>query len=217
MSTDQTAAVVLAAGRGTRMGGANKLATPLDGVPLLRRTVEAALASTLRPVLVVTGHEPERVHETLAGLGVSFVHNPDFAQGLSTSLAAGIRVLPTEVGAAAILLGDMPLVAPALLDRLAQAAGEGIAVPVRGGQRGNPVVWPRRFFPELLVLSGDAGARALLAAHADAVVEVPVADDAAFTDIDTRDELERLELHLIAERLGGDASDALDAMRAEDS
>jgi molybdenum cofactor cytidylyltransferase len=217
----RVAAVVLAAGRGTRMGGANKLASPLDGEPLLRRVVASAFASSLRPVVVVTGHEPERAKAVLDGLDVSFVHNPDYAEGISTSLATGIKALPEDVAAAAVLLGDMPRVSPDLIDRLAQAlnpeAGGLIAVPVREGRRGNPVVWSRRFFPELITLEGDVGARHLIGANAEAVVEVPVDDDDAFIDVDTRDALELLELHMIAERSDVDASAALDGMQSEDA
>jgi molybdenum cofactor cytidylyltransferase len=217
----RTAAVVLAAGQGTRMGGANKLASDLDGEPLLRRVVSSALDSSLRPVVVVTGHEPEKARAVLHGLDVTFVHNPDYAEGISTSLAAGIKALPEDVAAAAVLLGDMPRVSSELTDRLASAlnpeAGGLIAVPVREGRRGNPVVWSRRFFPELTTLEGDVGARHLIAANAEAVVEVPVDEDGAFIDVDTRDALERLELHMIAERSDVDPSAALDGMQSEDA
>ncbi|MBS7540712.1 NTP transferase domain-containing protein [Ancylobacter lacus] len=217
----RTAAVVLAAGRGTRMPGRNKLAAPLDGVPLVRRAVEAALASRARPVLVVTGHEPERVREALAGLDVSFVHNPDHAEGMSTSLRAGIAAVPAEADAAVVLLGDMPRVTGGLIDRLvealAPAAGRLVAVPVRQGRRGNPVAWARRLFPELAALTGDVGARHLIAAHAEAVADVAVEDDDAFVDVDTSDALELEELHRIAARAGTDGAEALEAMRAEDA
>lgn len=215
------AAVVLAAGRGARMGGANKMAIPLGDVPVLRRTVDAALASTLRPILVVTGHEPEAAHAVLTGCDVTFVHNPQWSEGLSTSLAAGIRAVPASAAGAAILLGDMPLVSAAVLGRLAEAvrSGEDIdaAAPVRAGRRGNPVVWSRRLFPQLLNLTGDAGARSLLESGLVRVMEMAVEDDGPFSDIDSRDDLERLELHLLAERYSGDASAALDGMRSEDA
>nr|WP_281503087.1 molybdopterin-binding/glycosyltransferase family 2 protein [Ancylobacter crimeensis] len=219
--TARIAAVVLAAGRGTRMGGPNKLASTLDGLPLVRRAVEAALASQAAPVIVVTGHEPERVHDALAGLDVRFVHNPAYAEGISTSLRAGIGAVPEKSDGAIVLLGDMPRVSAGLIDRLvaalAPAAGRLVAVPVREGRRGNPVVWARRLFPELITLSGDVGARHLIVANAEALVDVPVEDDEAFVDVDTTDALEREELHRIAERADTDGEQALDAMRAEDA
>jgi molybdenum cofactor cytidylyltransferase len=187
-------AIVLAAGRGTRMGGENKLAAELRGKPVVRHVVEAALASRVRrPVIVVTGHEPERLHAALAGLDVAFVHNPDFAAGLSTSLKAGLAAVPGDADAAVVLLGDMPEVSGALLDRLVAAIdparGALVAVPTRDGKRGNPVVWSRRIFDELSKLEGDVGARHLIGQSGEAVVEVPVEDDAAFVDIDTPEAL----------------------------
>ncbi|MBN8956910.1 MAG: molybdopterin-binding/glycosyltransferase family 2 protein, partial [Rhizobiales bacterium] len=137
------AALVLAAGRSTRMGGPNKLLAELGGRPLVRIAAEAALASQARPVVVVTGHQRERIEAALEGLPVRFVHNPDFADGLSTSLKAGINALPDDIGGAVVCLGDMPQVSGALIDRLAQAlnpeSGALIAVPTFEGKRGNPV------------------------------------------------------------------------------
>lgn len=185
------AAVILAAGRSSRMGeGLNKLLAEVGGRPVIRRVAEAALASRARPVIVVTGHERGRVEAALAGLDVSFVHNPDHATGMASSLRAGIAAVPETVAGALVVLGDMPLLAPGLLDRLmdahAPAAGRLIAAPVEGGQRGHPVLWSRRFFAELSALEGDVGARAILAANAELVAEVPVvAEEGAFLDVDT--------------------------------
>ena len=123
----------------------------------MRRVAEAALASQARPVLVVTGHQAEAVRSALAGLDVTFVANPDFAQGLSTSLKAGLRALPGEADGALILLGDMPRIAAADLDRLiaafADEGGEAIIAPLHEGKRGNPVRMAARLF------RGDAGTR----------------------------------------------------------
>jgi molybdenum cofactor cytidylyltransferase len=189
----RAAIIVLAAGRGTRMASENKLAADLGGKPIIRHAVEAALASRARPVIVVTGHEPERVKAALKGLPVTFVHNPDFVGGLSTSLKAGISALSSDIDTVAILLGDMPQVSGALVDKLIATIdperGALIAVPTREGKRGNPVAWARRLFDELTKLEGDVGARHLIGANSEAVVEVPVEDDAAFLDIDTPEAL----------------------------
>ncbi|WGD32331.1 molybdopterin-binding/glycosyltransferase family 2 protein [Ancylobacter sp. WKF20] len=220
-STGLAGAVVLAAGRGTRMPHAHKLTADLGGAPLLRRAVQAALASHARPVIVVTGHEAERVRGALAGLNVRFVHNPAYAEGLSTSLRAGIGALPPEVDRAVVLLGDMPKVEFGLVDRLAGALnlaeGRLVAVPVSEGRRGNPVAWSRALFGDLMALSGDVGARHLIAANAEAVVEVPVEGEGAFLDIDTREELEALAIHEIATHADVDAAAALEGMKAEDA
>jgi molybdenum cofactor cytidylyltransferase len=183
------AAIVLAAGKASRMGE-NKLVAEIGGKAMVRRVAEAALASRARPVIVVTGHERERVEAALAGLDIGFVHNPHYAEGMSTSLKAGLAALPAEAEAVVIVLGDMPQVDGALIDRLAAALGSGklIAIPVRDGRQGNPVAWARALFGELAQIEGDRGAKPLIAAHRDAVVEVP-AGAAAFVDVDTKEAL----------------------------
>jgi molybdenum cofactor cytidylyltransferase len=188
--------IVLAAGRSTRMGPANKLLADLGGEPMVRRAVAAALASRARPVLVVTGHQAAEVETALAGLDVSLVPNPDFASGLSSSLKAGLAAVPDAAEGVLVMLGDMPQIAAADLDRLIAAfaaeRGEAIVVPIHGGRRGNPVLWPRVYIAEMLRLEGDAGARRLLDAHADRVREVDLGTDAIFADIDTPEALAQL-------------------------
>jgi molybdenum cofactor cytidylyltransferase len=187
-------AVVLAAGRSTRMGGPNKLLAELDGQKLVRIVTEQVLASKARDVIVVTGHQAEMVEKALAGLDVKFVRNADFAQGLASSVKAGIAAVPKEADGAVICLGDMPMISADLIDHLIEAfapdRGNLIAVPVSDGRRGNPVLWSRRFFNELMVLDGDVGARHLIAKHNEAVAEVSVEGDGAFLDIDTPQALE---------------------------
>jgi molybdenum cofactor cytidylyltransferase len=189
----RVAAIVLAAGRSTRMGGPNKLLAEIGGRPLVRIVTEQALASHAAPVLVVTGHERAKVEAALTGLSLRFVHNPDYAAGLSTSLKAGLAALPPEPDGAIVCLGDMPQVTAGLIDRMVEAfdpeRGAMVVVPTIEGKRGNPVVWSRRFFPDLMSLEGDVGARHLIATYADVVAEVPVEDSAALTDVDTPDAL----------------------------
>jgi molybdenum cofactor cytidylyltransferase len=188
------AAIVLAAGRSTRMGGPNKLLAELSGKKLVRIATEQALASKASEVIVVTGHQAELVEQALAGLKVKLVRNPDFAGGLASSVKAGIAAVAKDADGAVICLGDMPLIDAHLIDRLVEAfdpdRGNLIVVPVAEGRRGNPVLWSRRFFSELLTLDGDIGARHLIAKHAEAVAEVPVDGESAFLDIDTPQALE---------------------------
>ncbi|HYC04736.1 MAG TPA: molybdopterin-binding/glycosyltransferase family 2 protein [Azospirillaceae bacterium] len=191
----RVAALVLAAGLSRRMGS-NKLLADDGGAPLVRRTVEAALASRARPVLVVTGNEAERVRAALEGLEVAFIHAPDHAEGLSASLKAGLRALPDMAEAVLVCLGDMPRVPAETLDRLIAAwnpvEGRAICVPVHQGRRGNPVLWDRRFMPDMLALTGDQGAKALLSAHAELVAEVLVDAPGVHLDVDTPEALAAL-------------------------
>jgi len=188
------AAIILAAGRSTRMGGPNKLLAELGGKPLVRIVTEQALASKAQGVIVVTGHQADEVRDALRGLKVSFAHNPDFAAGLAGSVKAGIGAVPAQADGAVICLGDMPLIDAHLIDRLIEAfapdRGNLIVVPVSDSRRGNPVLWSRRFFAELMTLDGDIGARHLIARHSEAVAEVPVEGRGAFLDIDTPQALE---------------------------
>ncbi|MGH6671853.1 MAG: NTP transferase domain-containing protein [Xanthobacteraceae bacterium] len=191
------AGLVLAAGRSSRMGGPNKLLESIAGRPLVRIVVEAALGSRARPVVVVTGHQRDRVEAALAGLPVTFVHNPNYADGLGTSLKAGVMALPAKVDGAVVCLGDMPRVDAALIDRLLEAfdpdKGALVVVPTTEGKRGNPVVWSRRFFPDLMAVEGDVGARHLIGSYAEAVTEVPLSGKAAVTDVDTPEALEAVK------------------------
>lgn len=185
----RVAAVVLAAGRSTRMGAINKLVEKIGGKPLVRIAAEQVLASQAGPVIVVTGHQREKVEAALKDLNVRFVHNPDYAEGLGTSLRAGIAAVPENADGAIVCLGDMPQVDATLIDTLLDAfdpeSGAFIVVPTIDGRRGNPVVWARRFFPDLTSIGGDFGARYLIGNYAEAVVEVPLAGDAALIDVDT--------------------------------
>jgi molybdenum cofactor cytidylyltransferase len=194
------AAIVLAAGRSTRMGAINKLIAEIGGKPLVRIAAEQALASRAGPVIVVTGHQHERVEAALAGLPVRFVNNPDYADGLGTSLKAGISAVPADADGAIVCLGDMPQVDHALIDKLIAAfdpeRGALVVVPTFDGRRGNPVVWSRRFFNDLMAIQGDIGARHLIGGYAEAVVEVPVAGEAGLTDVDTPESLSAVKAEI---------------------
>jgi molybdenum cofactor cytidylyltransferase len=195
----RVAVVVLAAGRSTRMGGPNKLLAETDGAPLVVHAVKAALASQAVEVVVVLGNMAGEVRavveKTISPQArVRFVTNPDFAEGISTSVRTGVGAVAKNVDAAVVQLGDMPGVNAALLDRLIAAfspvEGRSICVPTVGGKRGNPVLWARRFFAEIAKLEGDAGAKHLIGEYSDLVCEVEMTGEAAITDIDTPEALD---------------------------
>jgi len=201
----EIAAIVLAAGTSSRFraagGGGSKLLAPLAGKPLVRHAVDAALASRARPVVVVTGSDRDAVETALQGAAVGFVHNPDYASGLASSVKSGVAALAPGVAAAIVLLGDMPAVPPALLDRLIDAFAGGpdaLAVaPFRDGRRGNPVLLARALFPAVAALRGDEGARTLLDAAAPGqVLAVGEADAGATLDVDTPEALAQASARL---------------------
>lgn len=186
------AALVLAAGRSTRMGS-NKLLEFLDDRPLLHHIVDAALRSKASPVFVVTGHQDAAIRSTLSAYDVGFVANPDYAQGLSTSLKAGIAVIPSSCEGAIVLLGDMPLIQAALIDQMIEAFQStptvSAVVPTYQGEWGNPVLIARRLFDKVQNLEGDAGARKLLMGHRDDIIEFPVETSSILMDLDTPEAL----------------------------
>jgi len=190
----RVAGIILAAGLSSRMGS-NKLLADIDGLPLLRKTADAVLASDLEPAIVVTGHQAEEIQSALSGTGVTFAHNPQYAEGLSTSLRTGIAAVPKDADGALILLGDMPEIPTDLIARMlaafSPADGRAICVATAGGKRGNPVLWGRQFFAEIEQVNGDSGAKHLIGAHDGFVCEVE-ADGVVFYDVDTPEALAAL-------------------------
>jgi molybdenum cofactor cytidylyltransferase len=195
----QVAAVILAAGEAKRFRRSpdeTKLVAELDGKPIVRHVAEAALASRAHPVLVVTGHAHEQVSSVLDGLMLERIHNRDPGAGLSASLKLAVRALSSTARGAVILLGDMPRIAPSLIDRLIDAFDaapvEPLAVvPVRGGRRGNPALIGRGLFAAVSMLEGDKGARELIATARENILELMVGDSAIEIDVDTWEDLRR--------------------------
>ena len=181
--------LVAAAGKSERMLGENKLALPLSGRALVSRAVEAVLESGLSRVVVVTGHQEERIRRVLAPYAVEFAHNPDFDRGLGSTLEVGVRELAEESDGILVCLGDMPLVAVAdiraLVARFEHEQGALICAPSWQGQRGHPVLWSRRYFAALGSLGGDRGGRDLLEEFARDVVRVEASGDGVLIDVDT--------------------------------
>lgn len=187
-------AVLLAAGASRRFGNDNKLLAEIDGVPLVRRVAEWLLASRTAGVIAVTGFEADKIRKALAGLDIQFTDNPDFAEGLASSLRCGVAALPERSTGAMIVLADMPGITTALIDGLIgafqQEACKKIVYPThRSGDQGNPVIWPARFFEDLKKLNGDAGAKRFIGAHDADTHGVPIDDKDSLSDIDRPEDL----------------------------
>ena len=191
LTKPRIAAVVLAAGQSTRMGS-NKLLAELGGKPLLAQTVAQIKASGVDEVVVVTGHQKAEIESALVDAGVRVVHNPAFADGLSSSIRAGIQAVQ-NFDAAFICLGDMPLIRADDMKRMMAAfnveEGRTLIAPALGRQLGNPVLWGQKHFTSLLALEGDRGARGLLETRREAIVEIPVEHECIFLDADTPEAL----------------------------
>jgi molybdenum cofactor cytidylyltransferase len=193
------AAVVLAAGLSRRMGQA-KLLMKVGGRAIVRYVVESALAGGVDAVWVVTGPDVEPIEAALAGFEVQLVVNPAPEEGQAASVRAGIAALPPSVDAALIALGDQPLLAPSIIPALLAARRTSpkliVAPRYRDGQ-GNPVVFRREIFPELLRLTGDQGARPIIQQE-PARVEWVDLDLPMPPDVDTPDDYEKIRASLRA-------------------
>lgn len=180
------------------MGDANKLTMQVGGTPMVARVVDAVQQSRVERVIVVTGHEPERIEQALPGRNVELVHNPAYAEGIGTSVRRGVAALGDDVHGALVALGDMPWVSAEVIDRLVDAFtsdGElSIFIPMFGTTRGNPVLWGSQHFPELLALTGDVGGKALFHRHAAAICYVDVESAGVNIDVDTPEALQDLGL-----------------------
>ena len=185
---------MLAAGRSTRMGGPNKLLAEIARRPLVRIAAEEALASRAKPVIVVTGHQRERGRDGARRTAGAARAQSGFCRRASAPRCkAGIAAVPADADGAIVCLGDMPQVDAApdrpADRRLRSGRGALVVVPTFEGKRGNPVLWSRRFFPDLMAIEGDVGARHLIGRYSEAVVEVPVEGKAALVDVDTPEAL----------------------------
>ena len=187
---DDVAAVVLAAGCSTRMG-VQKLLLPVGDRPMVRRVVDAATASSVARTIVVVGHEADAVRAVVGDAPVTVTVNADYADGLSTSVRAGLREVPARCAAAIFLHGDQPYVTPALLDRMIdrfRATWATVVRPEAGGRPANPVLMSAALFPEVLEQQGDVGGREVVERHAAEVSLVTVDDPRLCADIDSPEE-----------------------------
>ena len=202
----RTAAIILAAGTSSRMGEAgNKLLLPLHTRPVLAHVIEAVLGSRARPIILVLGHQAEEVkahiRPALREDALEIVENADYAQGQSTSMKAGLRALLTshaeqDLASVIFLLGDQPMITPAMIDRLIaqrEQTGRLIALPLYGGRRGNPVIFSLELVPELLRVDGDEGGRSIIKRHPREITALEMGEEAANFDVDTWDAYQQVQ------------------------
>lgn len=203
MPTHATAAIILAAGSSSRMSdGQHKLLLPLGGRPVLLHVIEAALSSQAKPIILVLGHQTTQVRAQIGAHArhqdITIIENPDYRQGMSTSLRRGVRAL-TDMknnhrqsvnipNSTVILLADQPLITASIIDTLIatrEATGKAIVVPLYHGKRGNPVLLAEDLFPELMEVTGDEGGRSVIQRHPQDVATVELNEAATNYDIDT--------------------------------
>jgi len=201
------ATILLAAGGSRRMEGAHKLLEPVGGESLIVHAARAALDASLGPVVAVVGHRGEEIEAVLPP-GVRALRNPSWNDGLSSSISAGLSALPEVTSAVLVALGDMPFISASHHRRVAAAWHPGtIVVPAHEGRPGHPVALAADFFPELLALEGDRGARSVVLSHPKAVTTLPIDDPAIVTDVDDLDSLSRVRAEAGARFSGAAGTD----------
>ena len=209
LTIHHTAAIILAAGSSSRMGGGrHKLLLPLRNRPVLAHVLDAALASQARPVVLVLGHQSEQVREHIATQAahshLRIIENTNYLQGMSTSMRLGIQTLQSygymnsshsEIDSALVLLGDQPLITAQDIDALIAAhrtSGKRVVASTYEGKRGNPILFDASLFPELLEVTGDEGGRSVLERHRDEIATVEMGNPLANIDVDTWEAYQRI-------------------------
>ena len=188
-------AVILAAGESRRMGKQNKLLLPIGGEALLVKLVASVCASDVGQVLVVIGHEAEKIRRELNELPLNFVYNPNFSEGMTTSIKYGVKVVSHECDGLLICLGDMPFINTSEINKLIHAyvknriKGEGlIVVPVFKRQRGNPVLFSIEFRNDILEHKKESGCKEVIMKNSDSVMEIEMDDEKMLLDVDTMED-----------------------------
>src|SRR5262245_50381456 len=198
MRVKRVAGVLLAAGTSSRMGR-NKLFLTLGGTTLVTRAATTAIAGGLDPVLVVVGHERERVLAELAKVPVTPVYNPDYARGINSSLRAGLTAVPDDAEGAVIMLADMPFVTAEMVQTIVSsglAPAAPLVVSSYDGEIAPPILYPRRLFPELRALvDGDGCGKRVVKQHRAEALEVAW-PASALRDLDVADDVERARADL---------------------
>lgn len=188
------AAVILAAGISSRMGEAKQLLRLADNT-VLGQVLENVRNSRVADIVLVLGHQAEKIKEQIRTENLTVVINESFRQGMGTSLRAGLAALPPEVDAALIVLADQPFIRPITLDLLTdqyRRSNAQIVIPTYKGFRGNPVLLGRSVFSEVMALTGDIGCRAIFGNHLEGIIKLPVEDIGILLDMDSKDDFDLL-------------------------
>jgi len=193
------AGVLLAAGKSERHGGNNKLLAPLAGKPMIGHVIAAMAKSQCDSLTIILGYEAEEIASLCENTPFRHIVNTNYDQGMGTSIALAVEARQDHVTDMMIVLGDMPLITPAILDQLlshhltARYPNSTITIPIAKGRQGNTVIWGSDFFPALSDLQGDQGGKALIKAHADAINSLEIEHPAVLTDADTLSALAEIE------------------------
>ena len=181
------------------MDNTNKLLLIIDGNPMVKRVCESLLTTGFDPVVVVTGFEKNKVEAALNKLELQFTHNSHWADGMATSIFSGLVALPNNTDGNLIALGDMPFVSVETLEKLKNSfishEGKHIIYPKHDDQQGNPVLFPKKYFNEIMSSTGDRGCKRVLSKYPDHAVPVPIDSNEVILDCDTNEDYLKLKYH----------------------
>jgi molybdenum cofactor cytidylyltransferase len=183
-------AILLAAGQSKRMGKLKQL-MPFGQSTIVGQAVDNLLNSAVNEVIVMVGYMAEDVTKAIAAKPIKLVINPDYEQGMSTSIIAGLKSVHSETQGVMLALGDQPLVNSQTINRLIEEFynhDKGIAVPTYRGRRGHPIIFAIKYKEQLLRLSGDVGGRQIIEDHPEDILEVAVDSESIVADVDTTDD-----------------------------
>ena len=199
-------AVILAAGESKRMGKQNKLLLPVAGEALLVKLIKSVCDSEVGQVIVVIGHEAEKIRLELNNFPLTFVYNPNFSEGMTTSIKFGVKEVSPESDGFLICLADMPFIKTSEISKLIHAYVQNrikeerlIVVPVFKGQRGNPVLFSSEFRNDILEHKKESGCKGVIMNNSESVNEIEMYDDNMLLDVDTLDDYQRLTENFVTE------------------
>ena len=185
-------ATILAAGGSSRMGYENKLLLPLNGDLVINRICNTVLNSGLKPVIVVTGFQHTEIEKALPELIDQIAYNPNWEKGMAGSVYTGMSLLPDTIDGNMIVLGDMPLLTTHTLNQLIEQFcihdGKQIIYPVYSGEQANPVIFPRKYFSEILSSTGDRGCKKVLNQYPDDAIGISIDSEEVILDCDNKDD-----------------------------
>ena len=191
-------AVILAAGESRRMGKQNKLLLPVGGEALLVKLVKSVSDSDVGQVIVVIGHEAEKIRHKLNNLPLSFVYNPNFSEGMTTSIKSGVKEVSPDCDGYMICLADMPFINTSEINKLIHAYSQNrikekrlIVIPVYQGHRGNPVLFSTEFREDILEHKMEYGCKGVIMKNFESVKEIEMDDDSMLLDVDTLEDYQR--------------------------
>ena len=183
-------ALVLAAGKSERMGS-QKLLLPFVGKTIIERVIDNILESGVGKILVVTGSHREEIEKVIHCLRVSTCYNPNYSDGMHTSVIRGFSAIPENTGAVMVFLGDQPFIPEEVIQTIIltwRQSGKGIIIPIYQGKRGHPVLFDLRLKNDVMLLDPVSGLRSVIVRHPEETVEVEVNFPEILRDIDTKND-----------------------------